>query len=303
MKEQPCLSGAFLQSDDWALFQEAVGVRVTSVANTRLFFVSLPFSLRYGYAPRAELSDATIDALIATAQKEHAIFLRVEPVVPLAVHQRFRKVRDHQPSVTRVVDLSISEEALLAQMKQKTRYNIRLAAKHEVVVSEATGELRVRRFLKLLAKTHERQAFSAHAPAYYETLLDVLKPTGETPDPKRCQARLMVARYNGKVRAANIVLTYGDTVTYLHGASSEKDRAVMAPYLLQWQSMRWAKKEGFRWYDFWGIAPDSAKNHPLAGVTRFKEGFGGETLCYPGTFELPLRPFIYALIRLHRRFR
>lgn len=306
MKEQPCLSGAFLQSDDWALFQEAVGARVTSVAGIHVFFVSLPFGLRYGYAPRAELSDATFDALAAAAQKEHAVFLRVEPVVPLAVHQRFHKVRDNQPSVTRVVDLSVSEEALLAEMKQKTRYNIRLAAKHEVVVSEATGTWGVRRFLKLLSKTQERQTFSVHAPAYYETLLDVLKPTGETPDPKRCEARLMVARYNGKVRAANIVLTYGDTVTYLHGASSEKDREVMAPYLLQWQSMRWAKKEGFRFYDMWGVKPEAGhapELHPLAGVTRFKEGFGGAILHYPGTFELPLRPFLHALIRLHRRFR
>ncbi|OGL88903.1 hypothetical protein A3H75_02100 [Candidatus Uhrbacteria bacterium RIFCSPLOWO2_02_FULL_51_9] len=303
MKEQPCLSGAFLQSADWASFQEAVGVHAVSALGANLFFVPLPFGLRYAYAPRVELSDATYNALALAAQKEHAVFLRVEPVTPMLAHQKFRKVRDNQPSVTRVIDLSLSEEVLLAQMKQKTRYNIRLAAKHEVVVAEAAGVWGVRRFLKLLSKTQERQAFSVHAPAYYETLLDVLKPTSATPDPKRCEARLMVARYNGKVRAANIVITYGDTVTYLHGASSEKDKEVMAPSLLQWHTMRWAKKEGFRWYDFWGIAPENAKNHPLAGVTRFKEGFGGETLRYPGTFELSLRPFWHALIRLHRRFR
>ena len=303
MKEQAFLSGAFLQSNEWAIFQEAVGVQVTSALGMKMFFVALPFGLRYGYAPRVELSDTTLDGLIRAAQKEHAVFLRVEPITPLAVPRRFRKVRDNQPRVTRVVDLSVSEEALLAEMKQKTRYNIRLAAKHEVVVSEATGQWGVRRFLKLLAKTQERQEFSAHAPEYYETLLNVLKPASEIPSKERCEARLFVARFLGKVRAANIVLTFGDTVTYLHGASSEKDREVMAPYLLQWHTMRWAKKYGFHRYDFWGVAPEGVKNHPLAGVTRFKEGFGGETVHYPGTFELSLRPFWYALIRLHRKFR
>lgn len=313
MKEQPFFSGAFLQSDDWATFQNAVGARMTQVAGVNLFFVPLPFGLHYGYAPRAELSDTTLNAIIHAAKKEHAVFLRAEPTVQLVGNHRFRKVRDNQPSVTRALDLSLSEEALLAQMKPKTRYNIRVAMRHGVVVQEARGVWGVRKFLKLLTKTKDRQQFTVHAPEYYEKMLEVLGG-GETVDAERCEARLFVARYNGKVRAANIIISHGDTITYLHGASSEKDREIMAPYLLHWITMLWAKKHGFRWYDLWGsltgrasvgpgVAPEGASGHPLASVSRFKEGFGGGVFAYPGTFEIPFRRFWYFLIRLHRRAR
>jgi len=280
---------------------ERVDAGHREIAVMRMF---LPFGLHYAYAPRVSVTEKELDALVRHARKERAVFFRFEPIGRQeAVGRGLRKVRDNQPSTTRIIDLTLSEDELLAEMKQKTRYNIRLAARRGVTVAEAEGIWGARKFLTLLEKTKERQAFTVHTPSYYETLLDLLAPAGERPNPKKCEARLLVARFRGKVRAANIVISCGDTVTYLHGASSEKDKEVMAPHLLQWMTMRWAKKEGFRFYDLWGVAPPETPEHPLAGVTRFKEGFGGGLLTYPGTFEITLRPFWYVLILLHRAFR
>lgn len=299
-------SGSFLQSREWGAFQEAVGRRVEWVRvggrDVLVQWVPLPFGLKYAHVARVEVDEAGLRTLIEHARKGGAVFVRTEPLQQSTSNNQQVKVRDHHPSATRLIDLSLSEETLLAQMKPKTRYNIRLAARKGVEVQEARGVWGVRKFLKLLEKTKERQRFTVHAPEYYEKMLEVLDGR-ETVDAARCEARLFVARYHGKVRAANIIISYGDTVMYLHGASSDKDQEVMAPYLLHWQTMRWAKEQGFRWYDLWGIAPPGEQNHPLVGVSRFKEGFGGEVVEYPGTFEIPLRRFWYLLIRLHRRLR
>lgn len=290
------VSGAFLQSREWGAFQEAVGRRVELIPagerNVLVVYMPLPFGLWYAQVSRVDLDEDGWRQIVESARKSGAVFVRIEPLNQMSVVSGQQlKVRDLHPSTTRVVDLSLTEEALLAQMKPKTRYNIGLAARKGVVVQEAKGVWGIRKFLRLLEKTKERQQFTVHAPEYYEKMLAM----GE--------ARLFVARYNGKVRTANIIISHGDTVTYLHGASSEKDREVMAPYLLHWMTMLWAKKRGFRWYDLWGVAPAGASDHPLASVSRFKEGFGGEVVAYPGTFEIPLRPVWYSLIRFHRRLR
>lgn len=299
-------SGSFLQSREWGAFQVAVGRRVEWVRvggrDVLLQWVPLPFGLRYAHVARVEVDEAGLDMLVEHARKGGAVFVRTEPLRLSTRNNQQVKVRDHHPSATRLIDLLLSEETLLAQMKPKTRYNIRLAARKSVVVQEARGVWGARKFLKLLEKTKARQGFTVHAPKYYEKMLEVLGG-GDAVDTARCQARLFVARYNGKVRAANIVISYGDTVTYLHGASSDKDQEVMAPYLLHWQTMRWAKEHGFRWYDLWGVAPAGASSHPLASVSRFKEGFGGVVVEYPGTFEIPLRRAWYFFIQLHRRLR
>ncbi len=297
---------SFLQSREWGKFQEAVGRRVEWVKvrdrEVQVVYMPLPFGLWYAQISRADLDEDGWREIVERVWESGAVFVRIEPLDQQSkISKQLHKVRDNQPSTTRIIDLSLSEEELLAGMKPKTRYNIRLAERKGVVVQEAKGVWGIRKFLRLLEKTKERQQFTVHAPEYYEKMLAM------------GVARLFVARYNGKVRTANIVVSCGDTATYLHGASSEKDREVMAPYLLHWMTMLWAKKHGLRWYDLWGVAPPPHPSplprvereiiHPLASVSRFKEGFGGAVVTYPGTFEIPLRPVWYSLVRFHRRTR
>ena len=112
-------------------------------------------------------------------------------------------------------------------------------------------------------------------------------------------ARLRLAEYQGNVLAANLEIVYGDTATYLHGASSSQDRQVMAPFLLQWEAMRAAKAEGKKSYDLWGANPSSKSSFyyksAWEGITRFKEGFGGSRVDLIGTWDLPVNRFLYQL--------
>jgi lipid II:glycine glycyltransferase (peptidoglycan interpeptide bridge formation enzyme) len=111
--------------------------------------------------------------------------------------------------------------------------------------------------------------------------------------------KLFLAKHDGKVIAGNIVAFFGDTVTYMHGASSNEFRNLMAPYALQWHCIKLAKQSGYKYYDFYGISDDK-----WPGVTRFKRGFGGKELEYPGTWDAVfdgVKYKIYGLLRKIRR--
>ena len=123
-------------------------------------------------------------------------------------------------------------------------------------------------------------------------------------------AELALAEYAGEVLAAHIVISFGETATYVHGASSSKSREVMAPHLLQWKTIKRAQEKGFKKYDFFGVAPHSAKasrgtdaSHPWAGITRFKLGFGGRREDYIGAYDLVLHDGMYHIFNAARRLR
>lgn len=209
------------------------------------------------------------------------VFLRVEPgVLPDGFALGGAPSSDeYLPSHTLTLDLSLSEKALLEQMAQKGRYNIKVAEKAGVVVCE--GEDRdLDTFYAILGQTGARDGFGVHPLSFYQDFLSIL---GEA-------ARLYVAEFEGRIVGGMIVTLFGDTATYYFGASSNEDRKVMAPYLLQWHAMCEAKKMGFKSYDFLGVAPDGTEGekHVLAGVTQFKTRFGGTRVNTGGA-----RVFVY----------
>jgi len=207
---------------------------------------------------------------------------------------------DIQPSTTLMLDLIKTEATLQTEMHGKCRYNIKVAEREKVEV-RITDEKEIGIFLELLAETTKRDAFRGHPAFYYRTLLQ------ETPDPD-LHIFLAIASVQGKPAAAAIMCDYHGTRTYLHGASAYALRDKMAPYGLHWFLIQDAKKKGLTAYDFWGITPEgsglikSQPAHPLAGVTRFKKGWGGEVVHYPKTYDLILRPFFYRMYRLLYRF-
>ena len=208
-----------------------------------------------------------------------------------------------QPKQTLIVDLTQGEDKILAAMHEKTRYNIRLADRKGVrcQVSDLNNH-DVEIFWKLLQETAKRDGFRSHPASYYQTMLKVLSSSSQPPLKIRggeggvMNTCLWLAYHNQEVVAGAIIGYFGDTVTYLHGASSYKHRALMAPYALHWQIIQEAKERSYKWYDFWGI---DEKKWP--GITRFKMGFGGKIIDYPGTFDLPLNKFWYKLYRVGRK--
>lgn len=276
----------FLQSNEWAEFQKKLGRQIWRLDNTLAIKYPLPFGQSYLYCPAGPVGD--VEKLKELAKREKVVFLRVEPRTGKIDLTNFIETTPVQPKQTLILDLSKSEKELLNSFHPKTRYNIRLAEKKGVKV-EIKKDATV--FWRLIEQTAKRDNFSSHSKDYYSKLIE------------SDFVKIFAAEYQGKILAANLVVFFGDTATYLHGASADEDRNLMAPHLLQWSAIKEAKKSGCDYYDFWGVAPTNQPDHSWAGITRFKEGFGGQRIDYAGTWDLPIKRGWYMLYGTIKRMR
>lgn len=295
---------SFLQSPEWEQFQNSLGRRTWRAENALLIEHALPGGFRYLYSPRPELGDeASIkhqESRIGNFLKEAkeigreagAIFLKIDPSLERQRSKlKGQMSRPIQPRKTTRVDLRKSEEELLQAMREKTRYNIRLAERKRVFADHDSYNA-FGAFWRLMEETAARKGFSPHSKEHYKALLGIRS--------RDFYNEIFFARYEKSIIAAALVNFYAPsgTVTYLHGASSRDNREVMAPHLLHWRIIQEAKRLGFRHYDFWGI---DEKKWP--GITRFKLGFGGEVVEYPPSVDIVYRPMWYLAYRIARSFR
>ena len=293
-------NNSFLQSQSWEKFQQSAGCATFRVDGALLIKKPLLLGKSYFYAPRTDLSRKTEDIRIflnkieKLAKKEKSIFLRVEPVAELKIENcklKIARSADVQPSQTIILDLTKSEDELLAQMHPKTRYNIRLAEKKGIKVFQSDD---FEKFWELMKETTGRDGFRAHNKDYYQKML---QPHPIPPlirgGNEREGLKLYFAQHENKILAAGIFVFYQNTVTYLHGASTHEHKEVMAPYALHWQMIKLAKKLGYAKYDFYGI---DEKKWP--GVTRFKRGFGGGEINYQGCFDIVFNNKWYEIYKL-----
>jgi peptidoglycan pentaglycine glycine transferase (the first glycine) len=268
------------------------------------------FGLSYWYAPRGPIflkeddrAPILIQSLIQQLSEQklpgRVVFYRIEPFLDAASERNFSPLihrRALNPSTTVLIDLQKTEEEILAAMHSKTRYNIRLAERHGVSVRVGSMEGDRDAFFHLLRETSSRDAFTAQPEPYLRKMMDALEPTG-------C-LRLRLAEYEGRPIAGSMEIVFGDTVTYLHGASSSEARNVMAPFALHWSAIQTAKREGFHSYDFWGCNPTDTSSIDYKpswqGITRFKEGFGGEKKTLVGTWDAPASRFLYRMLPIGR---
>jgi lipid II:glycine glycyltransferase (peptidoglycan interpeptide bridge formation enzyme) len=202
---------------------------------------------------------------------------------------------DMQPREILLLDILKSEGDILAGMKQKTRYNIKLAEKKGVKIYDSREEKYIEEFLRLVKIMSQRDKITSHPDAYYRKMFEII--------PSEI-LKLYVAEYEGKIIAANLVLFFGKTATYMHGASDNEHRSVMAPYLLQWQQILEATKAGCERYDFGGVKTCNTKHETCnknswQGITKFKTGFSpeAETTKFPGCYDILLKPARYNLYR------
>jgi len=196
---------------------------------------------------------------------------------------------------TVMLDLTQPEETLLARMKQKTRYNIRLALRKGVTV-RAGGLDDLPSIYRMYAETSVRDGFVIRDEGYYRLLWGTFltKQSSITPG-DRPYAQVLVAEVSGEAVAALFVFCFAAKAWYLFGMSRDAHREKMPNHLLQWEAIRQAKAVGCRVYDLWGAPDEFVESDPLWGVYRFKEGLGGEVVRHLGAWDLPLRPFYYRL--------
>jgi peptidoglycan pentaglycine glycine transferase (the first glycine) len=268
------------------------------------------------YCPRGPIlnwSDSSLRSQVMAdlqsfAADKGAIFLKIDPGLPISVGE----AGADQPLVeesagkdamqalagngwrasaeqiqfrnTFLLDLSKSEDTLLAEMKQKTRYNIRLAARKGVNVRR--GDMNDFDLLyRMYAETSVRDGFAIRNPAYYQDAWGSFIQAG--------LAKPFIAQVNESPVAAIIIYKYAGTALYMYGMSRDQHRKKMPNHLLQWEAIRWAKQQGCSAYDFWG-APDTIDSEdPLWGLYRFKSGFGARFVCSLGAWDFVTRPFLY----------
>jgi lipid II:glycine glycyltransferase (peptidoglycan interpeptide bridge formation enzyme) len=302
------LKGHFGWEAGYALVEEANRIQ----AGAQVLFRPLPLGLGcVAYVPKGPLvnwtddalTGALLDALHHLCRRQRAIFLKIEPDEEdrPALAQRLQawgfrpSPQTIQPRRTILIDLTPAPDNILAQMKSKTRYNIRLAERKGVTVRAGT-EHDLDAFYRLMLITAERDRFGVHSRAYYETVYQLFVPRGI--------GRLLLAEYEGELIAGVMVFAWGDKAWYMYGASSDAHRERMPNYLLQWQAMLWAKSHGCRTYDLWGIPDEDEetleahfldRHDGLWGVYRFKRGFGGRVLRYVGAWDQVYRPALYWL--------
>jgi lipid II:glycine glycyltransferase (peptidoglycan interpeptide bridge formation enzyme) len=261
------------------------------------------------YTPKGPLMDwsdellrkRVLDDLQSFAKRQGAIFLKVDPDVVLGtgIPGTGREIEDDTGQAvmselkrggwrfssdqiqfrnTVMIDLSPSEEELLARMKQKTRYNIRLAAKKGVTVRAGnTSDLPM--LYKIYAETSVRDGFVIRDETYYRTVWQTFMES-ESPG---CEP--LIAEVEGKPVAAIFVFYFAGRAYYLYGMSREAHREKMPNYLLQWEGMRRAKAAGCSLYDLWGAPDEFNENDPIWGVFRFKEGLGGQVVRTLGAWD------------------
>lgn len=324
----PGADAHILQTHEWAQAKQQNGWRARAFvwdgAQGQLVAAAMllerkagfgPLQMKILYCPKGPVLNWQDEALVQHvlddlqdyARREAAVFLKIDPDVPLGLGTPGEEDACELPQGkileadlrargwcfssdqiqfrnSVILDLHPSEEELLAQMKQKTRYNIRLAARKGVLIRiGSVADLSL--LYAMYAHTAVRDNFVIRHEGYYLSLWKLFLEAG--------MAQILIADYEGDPIAALILFYFNGTARYMYGMSIEAQRELMPNYLLQWEAIKSARALGCRIYDFWGAPERFDESDSMWGVYRFKQGFCGQTLRTIGAWDYAPRPWLY----------
>ncbi len=293
----------FLQSWEWGQVQEKDGEKVRylgmfqnekqigaaliiTVHAKRGLFLLCPHGPVFVSSDmlRQHLPELT-QHLKTIAKQDGAVAIRIAPLTESSEENTnafkelgFRNAPMHiHAELTWVLNISATEEEIMDSMRKTTRHAVKKAQKSGVTVEISTDAKDIEKFWPLYEATKDRHAFVPFPKQFVQNQFEIFSQEN--------RIFLALASYEGETVAAAILMHFGDTVFYYHGASTKT--TVPAAQLLQFEAMKEAKRRGATHYNFWGIAPDDQPNHPFAGITTFKKGFGGEAVDYMHAQDLP----------------
>jgi lipid II:glycine glycyltransferase (peptidoglycan interpeptide bridge formation enzyme) len=301
-----------LQTAEWGELKSAFGWDVLRIISggegLQILFRRLPLGFSIAYAPKpvsgmhlTQISAQLWAEIDALCRKKRAIFLKLEPDAwdsefTNPASERWALLpspHNIQPPRTVILSLVGSADDILGRMKQKCRYNIRLAEKKGITV-RAWDDLDG--FHQLIQVTGGRDGFGVHSLSYYRKAYELFHRAG--------MAELLLAEFESHPLAALMIFANGERSWYLYGASNDQERNRMPTYLLQWQAIKWAQERGCSTYDLWGV-PDEAeaqletqfetRQDGLWGVYRFKRGFGGQVKRAAQAVDRVYLPWFYRL--------
>lgn len=302
-------TGSFLQSWDWGDLQlvfnnkqvfrfivtegqkillSAQALKIPLFANQ--YYLYIP----YGPVVTDEFDISVLEFFFAELRNRfpEIVFIRTEPKFIPPRGLIGKKTVNIQPGKTIINDLTLPEDEILTEMHNKTRYNIKVAQKHGLIITNQIIDPEnehplYKECLNLILETAKRQSYHTHPYSYYDTLIRFFSHHERKGD---ISVYLYQALYKNQLLATAIMIDFDATRTYLFGGSSNEYRNVMAPHLLHFQAMIDAKVKGLKHYDFDGVETASGKE---AGFTRFKLGFGGHIVQYAGSHDLVNKTLVY----------
>lgn len=286
----------FLQSWSWGEFHKNLNKQIfrtgfheqNKLAGVMLSVIEPARRGRYLTVPGGPIIDWNNKNLINAfaqqikqiAKENNCVFIRVRPQLKsddfpknLFKNLGFIKAPMHlHAELTSQLDITESEEELMAQMRKATRYEIRKGIKEKIKITFSKDEKEIKKFYDLQIETAKRQKF---VPFSYEFLHEQFKVFAA-----KDQALLYKAEFEKKLLAQAFVIFYSKEAVYHYGASTDDGRHYPGAYLIQWEAILEAKKRGMTRYNFWGVAPENNANHRFSGLSLFKRGFGGEDFEY-----------------------
>lgn len=293
----------------WRPFRIIASQQGSIVGGVQILFRSLKYIGRLGYVTKGPLfstNDSILEEFIMeqihrVSKENHLQYLVIQP--PSNRQDLCNRLQQWgfteslmaftpSPYATLRIDLQKDLDDILANMKQKTRYNIRLAGHKGITVREGC-EQDIKAFHQSLLATSERNNFTEYPEEYWDKFFKLYMPRG--------YAKIFIAEYEGNVISSIMLTSFNDTATYKKGGWFGSHRNLHANELLHWEAMKWSKRQGYHYYDFEGIVPEAARSIEKLGslpkkyersLTSFKYGFGGDVIFYPGAYDYCYHPLL-----------
>lgn len=256
---------------------------------------------------KSEILKIFLSRMKTLAKKEKVVFLRISPIWErnqennqIFKESGFRDAPIHaHPESSWKLPLEQEEDEIMSNMRKTTRYLIRKALKEDIIISQSSNLEDLDKFEALYKEVVRSQHFTPFSREYLEKEFLSFKEDDEI--------RLFFGKYKNKIVASSFVIFNSGIGFYHHAALSPKYRKIPVSYLMQWSAIKEAKKRGCFLYDFWGyVSPKENPNHPWAGPTLFKMGFGGKDYLYVKTQDFPFSfkywlTFIFEKLRKAKR--
>ncbi len=283
-----------LQSEFWRKVKKQEGNDIFDLNGIFIQTTKIPFLKKYvGYIPRANLKDINVEVLKEFSNKNNIIFIKVDPVnlanEKFSELDKLKKVKAVQLQSTVVLDTSKSTEELLVNMSKNHRYSVRYAEKKGVKVKIDSSQESFEVFLALYKKTVSNKGYSARSEEYIKKVWKTAINYNNNLD-----LIFIATAYSEKTPIASaLVVKFENTLYYLYAGSDERYRNLMPGYAVVWGLIKFCKEKNIKFLDLVGIEEDQT-----SGFSRFKVGFGGETIKYKESFDLIINPILYKLFNL-----
>lgn len=299
-----------LQSSEWGEFKTKMGTTAILAGGVQYTKHKIPLSsYYYGYAPKANPLSVNWRELKKSLEENDCVALNfdipnilknspeLEKALEIFEKNNCRKSqRDTFAKSNVILDISPSEEELLANMHKKLRYNIRYGEKKGVTVYKAETDNDYEIFFKLLSETADRQKYYNHLNQYYKTVWKMFKEKG--------MAEILIAKYQDEPLAAWMLFFKGNVMYYPYGASSNKHRNLQASSYISWEAIKLGKEKGCKIFDMWGAADDlENKTDSYSGFTIFKMRYGGKHVTHMDSYDFVVNDAMYSLFTAANEWR